>query len=55
MVEGIPHQQNLTRFDNLAVVLLRTKSNALEDLVPPMDEVKAALDRVERGIVVRIS
>ncbi|MGI8909251.1 MAG: DUF5615 family PIN-like protein [Rubrobacteraceae bacterium] len=51
--KGIPHQQNVSRFD-LAVVLLRAKSNAREDLVPLMDEVNAALGSVERGTVVRI-
>ena len=51
--KGIPHQQNLSGFD-LAVVLLRAKSNALEDLAPLMDEVNAALGSVEPGTVVRI-
>ncbi|PLS81693.1 MAG: hypothetical protein CYG60_25650 [Actinobacteria bacterium] len=50
---GIPHQQNLSRFD-LAVVLLRAKSNALEDLVPLMDEVNASLGSLEPGPVVRV-
>ena len=51
--KGIPHQQNLSRFD-LAVVLLRAKSNALENLRPLMDEVNAALGSVEPGTVVGI-
>lgn len=52
--KGIPHQQNVSRLD-LAVVLLRAKSNALEDLAPLMDEVNAALGSVEPGTAVRIS
>ena len=38
--KGIPHQQNVSRFD-LTVVLLRAKSNAYEDLAPLMDEVRS--------------
>jgi len=51
--KGIPHQQNVSSLD-LAVVLLRAKSNALEDLAPLMEEVDAALGSVEPGTVVRI-
>ena len=51
--KGIPHQQNLSRFD-LAVVLLRAKSNALEDLTPLMAEVNALLGSVEPGTIVRV-
>ncbi len=51
--KGIPHQQDVSRFD-LAVVLLRARSNAREDLAPLMEEVNAALASVEAGTVVRI-
>ena len=51
--KGIPHQQNLVRFD-LAVVLLRARSNAYEDLAPLMAEVNAKLASIEPGTVVRI-
>ncbi len=51
--KGIPHQQNVSRFD-LAVVLLRANSNAHEDLAPLMDEVDAKLASIEPGSVVRI-
>lgn len=44
--KGILHQQNVSRLD-LAVVLLRSKSNAYEDLAPPMDEANAALETAE--------
>lgn len=33
--KGLPHQQNVANFD-LAIVLLRTKSNDYEDLAPLM-------------------
>jgi hypothetical protein len=39
---------------DLAVVLLRAKSNARGDLAPLMEEVNAALASVEAGTVVRI-
>ncbi len=39
---GIPHQQDLTRFD-LEVVVLSAKSNRLSDLEPLMAEVKRRL------------
>ncbi|MEJ7870616.1 MAG: DUF5615 family PIN-like protein [Rubrobacteraceae bacterium] len=51
--KGIPHQQNVSRFD-LTVVLLRAKSNAHEDLTPLMGEVNTALGSIEAGTVVRI-
>lgn len=35
---GIPHQQDLSRYD-LEVVVLSSKSNRLADLVPRMEEV----------------
>lgn len=52
--KGIPHQQNVYRFD-LAFVLLRARSNAYEDLAPLMGEVNEALTSVRPGTVVRIS
>ena len=52
--KGIPHQQNISRLD-LAVMLLRTKSNAYEDLAPLMDKVNAALATVEPGTVHTVS
>jgi hypothetical protein len=50
--KGIPHQQNLSWFD-LVVVLLRARSNALEDLAPLMAEVNSVLNSVEPGSAVR--
>ncbi len=45
---GIPHQQNLSELD-LAIILLRAKSNDYEDLSPLMDEVNDALSSISRG------
>lgn len=52
--KGIPRQQNVFRL-GLAVILLRAKNNAYEDLAPLMDEASARLaSGVEPGTVVRI-
>jgi hypothetical protein len=48
--KGIPHQQNVSRLD-LAIILLRAKSNAYEDLAPLVDEAKAALETGEPGTI----
>ena len=50
---GIPHQQNLSRFD-LAVVVLEAKSNSYEDLTSLMDRANAALGDVLPGEAIRI-
>ncbi len=50
--KGIPHQQNISRLE-LAVVLLRAKSNAYEDLAPLMNEANAALESAKPGTVIR--
>ena len=51
--KGIPHQQNLADLD-LAVILLRAKSNDDEDLSPLMNEVNDALDAIVPGTVARV-
>jgi hypothetical protein len=50
---GIPHQQNLSRFD-LAVIVLEAKSNSFEDLASLMDRINAALGGVIPGEAIRI-
>ena len=45
---GIPHQQDLSRFD-LAVVILRANSNAAKDLSPLMEKASAALSEARHG------
>lgn len=46
--QGIPHQQELSRFD-LAVVILRAKSNAFEDLAPLIVKVSTLLPDARPG------
>ena len=45
---GIPHQQDLSRFD-LKVVVLTAKSNRLSDLEPRMDEVGRLIEELDRN------
>ncbi len=42
---GIPHQQDLSRFD-LTVVVLAAKSNRLSDLEPHMGEVSRLIEEL---------
>lgn len=51
--KGIPHQQNLARFD-LAIVLLRTRSNSYEDLVSLMEQANALLREARPGTWIRV-
>ena len=46
--KGIPYQQNLSRFD-LAIVILRSKSNRYEDLVKLMDQANDAFGGARPG------
>ena len=50
---GMLHQQNVPGFD-LAVVVLRARSNAFEDLEPLMDDLRAALVAPIPGAVVLV-
>ena len=50
---GIPHQQNAPKL-GLVVAVLRARSNALEDLEPLMDDLRAALVDATPGTVVRV-
>ncbi len=42
---GIPHQQNLSRFD-LEVVVLTARSNRLRDLEPHIEEVRLFIEEM---------
>lgn len=53
MDRSIEHQQNLEE-SNLAVVLLKARSNRFADTAPFADEIKAALSSARRGVVVRV-
>lgn len=46
--KGIPHQQNLSRYD-LSVVVLRAKSNRYEDLAKLMEKANEAFGSTRPG------
>ncbi len=50
---GIPHQQNLSRYD-IGVVLMEARSNRIEDLAPLVPEVKARVGSVTPGTALRV-
>ncbi len=52
--QGIPHQQNLSRYD-IGIVLMEARSNRTEDLAPLVPEVKARLESVTPGVVLRVA
>lgn len=45
---GIPHQQNLSRFE-IAVVVLRARSNAYEELAPLAEKASEVLTTARSG------
>ena len=51
---GIPHQQNLSRFD-IGIVLMEATSNRIEDLSPLVLEVKSRIGSVAPGVVLRVT
>jgi hypothetical protein len=51
--QGMEFQQNLTG-RNVAVLLLRAKSNRLADLIPLAGKVLMSLSSIELGLLVRI-
>ena len=51
---GIPHQQNLSRYD-IGIVLMEARSNRIEDLAPLVPEVKARVGSVVAGTVLRVA
>jgi hypothetical protein len=53
MDDHLPSQQNLSRFD-LAVVILRPRSKALQDLIELMPEVRRSIAGARPGQAVRI-
>lgn len=52
--QGIPHQQNLSRYA-IGIVLLEARSNRAEELAPLVPELKARLGSVAPGAVIRVS
>lgn len=53
MDRGIPHQQNLEGLD-LAIVLVRARSNDISDIAPLVDEIKGVLREARAGDVVEV-
>ena len=52
--QGIPHQQNLGRYD-IGFVLLEAVSNRVEDLAPLVPAIKERLAQVRSGVVLRVA
>ena len=52
--QGIPHQQNLSRYD-IGIVLMEAKSNRIEDLAPLVPDVKAQISSVAPSTVLRVA
>jgi len=51
---GIPHQQNLSRYD-IGIVLLEVRSNRIEDVAPLVPALKAHLGSVSPGVLLRVA
>jgi len=45
---GIPHQQDLSRYD-LEVVVLLARSNRLSDLEPRMEEIRRLIEELDQN------
>jgi Domain of unknown function (DUF5615) len=51
--QGIEYQQNLTA-RNLAIIIFRTKSNRLSDLLPHLPACLAHIESIQPGQIMRI-
>lgn len=51
--KSVPHQQNITSL-NIAVLILRAKTNTYSDLKPLVPQALAALDQIQPGEIVII-
>ena len=51
--QGIEYQQNLTG-RNMAIIIFRTKSNRLKDLLPHLPACRAYIEPIQPGQIVRI-
>lgn len=51
--QGIEYQQNLTA-RNIAIIIFRTKSNRLRDLLPHVPACLAHIESIQPGQIVRI-
>jgi hypothetical protein len=50
MDQGVPHQQNLVR-RNISILVIRTRTNQMEDLLPLVGAILVALDSIQPGQV----
>src|SRR5229473_2617928 len=51
--QGIEYKQNLTG-RNIAIIIFRTKSNRLKDLLPQVPACRAYIESIQPGQIVRI-
>jgi len=51
--QGIEYQQNLAG-QNIAIIIFRTKSNRLKDLLPHVPACLARIESIQPGQIVRI-
>ena len=51
--QGIPHQQNLAGL-KLSIILIRSRTNQLEDLLPLVEAILKALESIASGQIVPI-
>jgi len=51
--QGLPFQHDLSRFD-IAIVIIRAKSNRLQDLIPLIPDIDIALKGTQRGSITHI-
>jgi hypothetical protein len=48
--QGIPHQQNVAKFE-IAVILVRAASNDLDDLLPLVPAILAAVPKAQKSML----
>jgi hypothetical protein len=53
MDKGLQYQQNLAD-RSIAIVILRSRSNRLQDLLPHMEACLLAMSSIQRGEVIRV-
>ncbi|MFN7999192.1 MAG: DUF5615 family PIN-like protein [Bryobacteraceae bacterium] len=51
--KNIPYQQDLNR-SRIAILIVRARSNRIQDLLPVIPECLAALEQIQPGQVVRV-
>jgi predicted nuclease of predicted toxin-antitoxin system len=51
--QGIPHQQNLAG-RKLSIILLRTRTSQIEELLPLVDAILEVLDTIQPGQIIAI-